>query len=192
MGLVDDLHCSVGMTEEKRVLGDGFGAVRVGIGRPLEEPDRSSVVTVRATGAVIRLERLASGIGYDHCCPTRREMDERGRQRTAKVFFGRHVVDGVVDEHRIERTIETQRSHVGAEVFGARYEAPRHVEHGLGQVNKRQVEVGRKVRGVASAPAAEFQQRPTGPLWSAEQTQKEQCFLAVVLDGRYQRPPRGK
>ena len=111
----------------------------------------------------------------------------------ARSVLGRHVVDRVVDQHRVELPSEPNRPHVADRVGGLWIQPAGHGEHRLRQIDQGQREAVRQVTG--QVPAARSELEHLGPIGGGrrlQQRRRERRLLRVLLRRRDQRPPVGQ
>ena len=80
-----------------------------------------------------------------------------------EVALGRHVVDGIVEEHRIEAAAEPQRPHVTTVVLALGVQSSRHLQHPVGAIHKGQGERRLQVHGVVTTATSQFEDLPPPP-----------------------------
>lgn len=109
--LVLHRHRAILQPHDICVIDEAREVGRVGIPCPFEEPYALMLAVVAAMLGT-RLEGLANVIRCEDGAPTRCAMNESCLDCLPKVGGGCHVRDGVVYEHSIELTAESDGSHV--------------------------------------------------------------------------------
>jgi hypothetical protein len=115
--IVDDAHLGPRLAQHDRevdVEGRVFG---VAVVCPLEVAQRSSVRPVVPAVINARRERLANDVWHEQRHASGTHVSGGRLDRCSEIVLGRHVHDRVVDEHRVERTAESERSHVALHVL---------------------------------------------------------------------------
>src|SRR5262249_59574481 len=110
--LVHHADLSAWLPEQERVLGEGPGVARVRVVGPVQVPRRPPVRAVDAAVAGAGLEVLGDVVRDEHRNTAGAAVRECGLDDQPQVVLGGHVVDGVVDEHRVEVLAQADRAHV--------------------------------------------------------------------------------
>ena len=145
--------------EHDRVVDLEARVARIGVGRPLEVPQRAAVGAVVAAVVCAGRERLARAVGDEERDAARPRVGEGRPEAGAQVVLGREVHDRVVHEDGVEGPAEPERPHVAEDVLAARVE--RAAEASICGERSESVHVNRslQVGGVVAAARAELQQR---------------------------------
>ena len=160
---------------------------------PLQVAQRATVA-VLAAEPCIGLEGLANVVGHEEREAPRFAVRESGLDGSSQVAERRHVLDGVVNENRVEGPIEPQRAHVAEQMLAVRVQRPAHRQHLRRQIRQRDLRKrALQMHGVVSAtgPELEKRARPAVPRL-LEEPGEERGLVRVVLGGRHQGPPRRK
>jgi hypothetical protein len=112
----------------------------------------------------VRLEGLAHVIGDEDRDATGPAVAAGRLEDGREIGLARHVLDGVVNEDRVELPVEAHSAHVVLDVLTLGIEAARNVQHVVGEIDQREAEVLLQVRGdVAAAAEARARSRRGGP-----------------------------
>lgn len=187
--LMHDSHRTVRVTKEECVLGQDQVVGRIGIPGPVEKSHAASVSTVRTAGMAARLEGLGGVVGNEQRDAPRTAVHVNRPDRFSQVLLAGHVIDCIVDEHRIEAAVKPQSARVGMMVLALGIEHPRDRKHLLGEVDERHGEMALEVDGVVAARTAQLKYLTYGYRGRLEHRNRGSGLLFVLLRRRDQRPP---
>ena len=137
-----------------------------------------------------RLEVLGQIVRAQQRHPARFEVRDSGAHYRPEIFGRRHVGDGIVDEHRVERPRKPEGPHVSHMLLQLWIELVAQAKHLGRQVHEHHVERGLHVQGVRPLTAAELEHRSYIPVrMLADLSGVPRRFFLVVLRCRQQRVP---
>jgi hypothetical protein len=192
MRLAHDLNGAVRIAQHELVLGLDPVVGRIRIPRPFGETGLAAGRVTAAATAAGRVERLRGVIGHEHRDAAGTAMRERRLDHLAEVAFAGHVVDGVMDEDRVEHPAQPDHPHVTLKVRALGVEFARHGQHLLGEVDERQVHPALQTRGDVAAATAQIQHLAHRNRRRTEHRGQVRGLFRVLPQRRDQRPPAGQ
>jgi hypothetical protein len=116
-----------------------------------------------------RLKVLDDVVGHEHGDTALPTMLVRGAHRPPQINLGDHVIDGVMDEHSVEGSVETHRSHITLDVLAFRIQLAGDGQHLIGEIDKGHLELTLEMEGVVAAAAPKLENCSSRRVGGAEQ-----------------------
>lgn len=124
VGVLHGPDRTVGIAQQKRVVRQRPGVGRVRVPSPLQVAHRPTVDAIVPGVIGARLEGFARMVRHKDRRAAGAAVHKGGVDGLPEIGLGRHVLDRVVNEHRVEAAPEPHRAHVAALVFALGVEPP--------------------------------------------------------------------